>query len=351
MVPPIAGSKILCCFLIPDKKPGFLKNQNANDYCKRILLVLIIILNSELNTPVMKILITGANGLLGQHLVKQLFDETTHDIIATGKAEPRFIIQDSRIHYQSLDITDGMAVNALLDNLQPDTIIHCAALTQADECELNPIKAWQVNVTATRFIIDAAKKINAFLVFISTDFVFDGANGPYKEEDTVNPVSYYGSTKVAAEKAVAESGLAYAIVRTCLLYGNILAGTRSNIISWVKENIEQGKNIKVVSDQWRTPTYIEDLTKGIMLIIDKKVEGLFHISGNDFLSPYDMAMATADYINLDKSLIEKVDAAIFTQPAKRPAKTGFIIDKAKKNLGYDPLSFTEGLKRMLAPIQ
>ena len=296
----------------------------------------------------MKILITGANGLLGQHLVKLLLDTTAHDIIATGKGEPRYVVQDSRLHYYALDITDGMAVHLLFEKLLPDTIVHCAALTQADECELNPIKAWEINATATRFIVDAAKKINAFLIFISTDFVFDGMNGPYKETDTVNPVSYYGSTKVAAEKAVAESGLPYAIARTCLLYGNILIGTRSNIVSWVKENLEQGKKIKVVGDQWRTPTYVEDLAKGILLIVEKKATGFFHISGEDFLSPYDMAVATADYLHLDKSVMEKVDASVFTQSAKRPAKTGFIIDKAKLELGYAPLSFTEGLQKMLA---
>ena len=296
----------------------------------------------------MKILITGANGLLGQHLVKLLLDTTAHDIIATGKGEPRYVVQDSRLHYYALDITDGMAVHLLFEKLLPDTIVHCAALTQADECELNPIKAWEINVTATRFIVDAAKKINAFLIFISTDFVFDGMNGPYKETDTVNPVSYYGSTKVAAEKAVAESGLPYAIARTCLLYGNILVGTRSNVISWVKENLEQGKKIKVVGDQWRTPTYVEDLAKGILLIVEKKATGFFHISGEDFLSPYDMAVATADYLHLDKSVMEKVDASVFTQAAKRPAKTGFIIDKAKLELGYAPLSFIEGLQKMLA---
>ena len=295
----------------------------------------------------MKILITGANGLLGQHLVKLLLDTTDHEIIATSKREPRLILQNSRLHYYSLDITDGMAVDLLLEKLQPDTIIHCAALTQVDECEQQPIKAWEINVTATRFIVDAAKKINAFVIFVSTDFVFDGLSGPYKEEDTVNPVSYYGSTKVAAEKAVTESGPPYAIARTCLLYGNILFGTRSNVISWVKENLEQGKTIKVVSDQWRTPTYVEDLAKGILLIAEKKAVGLFHISGKDFLSPYDMAMATADYLHLDKSLIEKVDASVFTQPAKRPATTGFVIDKAKEVLNYSPLSFTEGLKKML----
>lgn len=295
----------------------------------------------------MKILITGANGLLGQHLVKLILNSTDHEVLATSKTEPSQVIPDSRIHYCLLDITDGMAVNSMMEKLAPDIIIHCAALTQVDECEQQPIKAWEINVTATRFLVDAAKKINAFMIFISTDFVFDGNHGPYKETDELNPVSYYGSTKVAAEKAVAESGLHYAIVRTCLLYGNILFGTRSNIVSWVKENLEAGKKIKVVSDQWRTPTYIEDLAKGILLIAEKKVTGLFHISGKDFLSPYDMAMATADYLHLDKLLIEKVDASVFTQPVKRPATTGFIIDKAKEELGYEPISFKEGLQKML----
>ena len=295
----------------------------------------------------MKILITGANGLLGQHLVKLLLDTTTHEIIATSKSEPRGIIQSSRIHYYSLDITDGMEVNLLIDKIGPDVVVHCAALTQVDECEQNPIKAWEVNVTATRFIVDAAKKINAFFVFISTDFVFDGMSGPYKESDILNPVSYYGSTKVAAEKAVAESGLQYAIIRTCLLYGNILFGNRSNIITWVKDNLKNGQQIKVVSDQMRTPTYVEDLAKGVLLVVEKRTTGLFHISGKDFLSPYEMAMSTAAYLNLDATLIQKVNADVFVQAAKRPVVTGFLIEKAKMQLGFEPLSFTEGIKKML----
>ena len=295
----------------------------------------------------MKILITGANGLLGQHLVKLLLDTTTHEIIATSKSEPRGIIQSSRIHYYSLDITDGMEVNLLIDKIGPDVVIHCAALTQVDECEQNPIKAWDVNVTATRFIVDAAKKINSFFVFISTDFVFDGMSGPYKESDILNPVSYYGSTKVAAEKAVAESGLQYAIIRTCLLYGNILFGNRSNIITWVKENLENGQQIKVVSDQMRTPTYVEDLAKGVLLVVEKRATGLFHISGNDFLSPYEMAMSTAAYLNLDATFIQKVNADVFIQAAKRPVVTGFVIEKAKTELGFEPLSFMDGIKKML----
>ena len=294
----------------------------------------------------MKILVTGANGLLGQHLLKLLLHFPTHDIIATGKGEQRVQFPGTTFQYFDLDICDGVAVHHLIESVQPDMIIHAAALTKVDECELDHIACWNVNVTATRFLVDAAKKVNAFFIFVSTDFVFDGSGGPYLEEDAVNPVSYYGSSKVAAEKAVAESGLAYAIARTCLVYGDMVTGTRSNIISWVADNLQKGKQIKVVSDQWRTPTYVEDLAKGILLIAEKKAEGIYNISGEDFVSPYDMAIAAADYLHLDQGLIEKVDASVFTQPAKRPAITGFRIDKAKNELGFKPLSLKEGLQKM-----
>ncbi len=294
----------------------------------------------------MKILITGANGFLGQHLIKRLLDETTHLIIATGKGEQRTPFQSTSLEYVSLDLCDGVAVHHLMDMLRPDLVVHCAAMTQADECEVNEIDCWNINVTATRFLLDAAKKIGARFILLSTDFVFDGAAGPYRESDTANPVSYYGSSKVAAEKSVMESGLDAAVVRTCLVYGDVVTGTRNNIVTWVKNNLQDGKSIKVVSDQWRTPTYVEDLSAGIQLLIDKKASGVYHISGEELLSPYDMAIATADHLGLDKSLIEKVDASTFSQPAKRPARTGFVIDKAKSELAFKPLSFKEGLAKM-----
>ncbi len=296
----------------------------------------------------MKILVTGANGLLGQHLIKLLLGQTAYTIIATGKGECRLPFADQdKLQYHSLDIADGMAASYFYLQQQPGIIIHTAAMTQVDDCEIYKVKCWDANVTATRFLIDAAKKIAAWFIFVSTDFVFDGEKGNYKEDDITNPVNYYGSSKVAGEKAVLESGLDAAIVRTCLVYGNILQGNRSNIISWVKDNLQNGKKIKVVTDQWRTPTYVEDLAKGILLIIEKRAKGIFHISGEKMISPYDMATATADYLQLDKSLIEKADVSSFTQPAKRPAKTGFVIDKAKKELGFQPLSFSEGLKKMV----
>lgn len=295
----------------------------------------------------MNILVTGANGLVGQHLVKQLLENSTHHIIATGRGDCRLPLSNARLTYHPLDITEGVAASSFYNSCKADAVIHAAAMTQADECELHKTRCWDVNVTATRFLLDAVKKSNAYFIYLSTDFVFDGEKGFYNETDSTEPVNYYGSSKLAAEKAVTESGLPVAIARTCLVYGNILQGTRSNIVSWVKESLQQQKNIKVVSDQFRTPTYVEDLATGILLLLEKRMTGLYHLSGDEMMTPYDMAIATANYLQLDSSLIEKVNAAVFTQPAMRPAKTGFDTSKAKKISGYQPLPFKTGLMKML----
>lgn len=299
-------------------------------------------------SQIIKILVTGSNGLLGQHLIKLLLDKPVYDIIASGRGVTRIPFETSeKYRYFPLELTDGLAVDNFLMHHQPDIIVHTAALTQADYCEENQVDCWNTNVTATRFLINAAQKINARFIYISTDFVFDGLNGPYRETDLPGPVNYYGSSKLAAERSVMESRLNWCIIRTVLVYGNILSGNRNNMVSWVQQNLAEGKKIKVVSDQWRTPTFVDDLAKGILLAIEKDAKGIFHLSGPEMLSPYDMAIITANYLSLDKTLIEKVNASIFTQPAMRPAKTGFVINKARQDLGYAPLTFIEGLQQML----
>ncbi|MFM2358652.1 MAG: hypothetical protein RLY16_645, partial [Bacteroidota bacterium] len=181
----------------------------------------------------MKVLITGANGLLGQHLINHLLLHTNIQVLATGKGEPRLPFQVSaKYQYESLDITDGVLVNTFLKMHQPNVIIHAAAMTQPDPCELDPIGCWLVNVTATRFLLDAAASIKARFIYISTDFVFDGTAGPYVETDTPSPVNYYGSSKLAAEKSVETYPFDWCIIRTVLVYGNVLVGTRANIVSW-----------------------------------------------------------------------------------------------------------------------
>jgi dTDP-4-dehydrorhamnose reductase len=303
-------------------------------------------MQSDLTT--LKILITGANGLVGQPLVSYLLATTPHHIIATNRGACRLPFEtNERWQYVSLDLTDGVAVNDFVLASKPDVIIHAAAMTQPDPCEENPIACWLINVTATRFLLDAAAIIAARFIFLSTDFVFDGLDGPYRETDCTGPVNYYGSSKLAAEKAVEERGINWAIIRTVLVYGNILVGNRSNVISWVKDNLENGRPIKVVSDQSRTPTYVDDLVKGIALVLEKNASGIYHISGADEMSPYDMAVATADYLQLDKTLMTQVNASTFTQPAQRPLKTGFIIEKARKDLGYEPIGFKDSLQKML----
>lgn len=294
----------------------------------------------------MKVLITGANGLLGQHLIKVLL-ENNIQVIATSRGESRLPFEPSSTYrYLPMDITNGMETFAIMNAEKPDVVVHAAAMTQVDDCELRPQLCEQINVNGTSQILTDAETFSSHFIYVSTDFVFDGEKGNYSEEDEMIPISLYGFTKMQAEAITQTSTIPFAIVRTCLVYGNLLKGTRSNIISWVKESLEQDKPIKVVSDQLRTPTYVEDLAKGILLIIQKKAEGIYHISGKDWLTPYDMAIATADKFRLKEDLITKVDASTFKQPGRRPLKTGFVIEKARTELGYEPISFAEALGRM-----
>jgi dTDP-4-dehydrorhamnose reductase len=296
----------------------------------------------------MKIAITGTNGLLGQHLVQLLLNEG-YSVVATGKGADRssFGSSGKAYRYYELDIVDQLRMDELLQSEKPEVLVHAAAITQVDECELNQEQCEGVNVQGTATAIKVAEKYCRHFVFISTDFVFDGIEGSYSEDAELNPISFYGKTKQEGERLVSLAKIPWAIVRTCLVYGNVFSGSRTNIISWVIENLENNKPIRVVSDQFRTPTYVEDLAKGILLIIQQKATGIYHISGNEILTPYEIAQQTAHFLGLNSGLIEEVNASVFTQPAKRPPKTGFNISKARKELGYEPISFTEGLKKML----
>lgn len=288
----------------------------------------------------MKILITGANGLLGQILVGLLV-EKEEGFLATSLGPSRIQMPD--VSFQSLDITDRNDVIRVVEEYSPSVIVNTAAMTQVDQCETDRKKCWQLNLMAVAHLIEAAARVNAHLVHLSSDFVFDGTSGPYKEEDPPNPVNFYGQSKWAAEKLLFESNIRWSIARTILVYGTTPGSSRSNIVLWVKRNLEAGNPIRVVDDQLRTPTLVDDLALGCYLIAEKSAQGIYHISGEDLLTPYQMAIKTARYFSLDESLITKTDSSKFKQPAKRPLRTGFIIDKAKETLGYHPHSFEQGL--------
>ncbi|GAA4827260.1 SDR family oxidoreductase [Algivirga pacifica] len=293
------------------------------------------------------ILITGSNGLLGQTLLELLAD-SSHEIIGCGKGPDRF--QAKGYTYYSLDISKTEDVNRLFQKVRPTHVLHTAALTQVDICEEHPKLADQVNILGTQNICQAAKNIKAHLLYVSTDFIFSGDKGMLTEDEKPMPPNYYGETKLKGEVTVQQSNIPWTILRTVLVYGVVKDMSRSNIILWVKNNLEQGNPIKVVNDQWRTPTYVKDLAKGCLLALEKEATGIYHLSGKDYMTPYQMALATADYFKLDKTLITPTNAQEFKEIGKRPLKTGFNIQKAMRELSYAPLSFQEGLQAMMEDI-
>jgi dTDP-4-dehydrorhamnose reductase len=296
-----------------------------------------------------KILITGSNGLLGQKLVYRLKERKDVDLIATSKGENRILNKDGYT-YVSLDITSKEEVENTISKFLPDVIINTAAMTNVDACETQPEICRKLNVDAVSYLLKAVKNqelnnpnYKCHFIHLSTDFIFDGENGPYDENAIPAPLSIYGQSKLDAETLVINSGLNYAIVRTIIVYGIVDGMSRSNIVLWAREALLKGQKINVVNDQFRTPTLAEDLADGCILIADKGATGIFNISGKDFMSIYDLVVQVADYFKLDKNLINPISSSSLNQPAKRPPKTGFILDKAMKELGYNPHSFKEGL--------
>ena len=291
----------------------------------------------------MKILITGSNGLLGQKLVYLLKTKSNIECIATARGVNRVNDKDGYI-FETLDLTNLENVISIISKHRPDCIIHTAAMTNVDECELNPEQCHLNNIKATSYIVEACKNYNPHLIYISTDFVFDGEAGPYTEEDIPNPLSIYAKSKLEAEKIISESGHPFSILRTMIVYGITDDVQRSNIILWTKNSLEQGKDIRVINDQFRGPTLAEDLAIACYEAATRRATGIYHVSGREVIAIIDIAYKVADYFGLDKKYIHPVSTAELNQPAKRPLKTGFIISKAERDLDYHPRSIDEGIR-------
>lgn len=291
----------------------------------------------------MRVLISGANGFLGHYLTGLLL-RRGHDVIATGAGPCRLPgYPGTGFIYEEMDFTDEPELSRVFTRYRPEFVIHAGARSKPDECELDRAKAFDCNVNGTRHLLAAAANSRAYFLFLSTDFIFDGRQGMYREDDLPGPVNYYGTTKLLAEEQVRNYPYDWGIARTVLVYGKPPAG-RSNILTLVSDKLRRGEIFRVVNDQFRTPTYIEDLAGGLASMIEKKATGIYHLSGTDWLTPYEMAVKTAEYLRLDTSLLVKVTAADFPEPARRPSKTGFNIEKARRELGYDPVSFETGLR-------
>jgi len=290
-----------------------------------------------------KILITGSNGLLGQKLVKQLLINSEIEFLATSSGENR----NSKLleaNYSSLDITSKENITEVFEKFNPDVVINTAAMTNVDACESDREKCWNINVTAVQLLVDVCIKHNSHLIHLSTDFIFDGVDGPYKETDIPNPLSYYGESKLASEKLIQDSTLEkWAIARTIIVFGVGEQMSRSNIVLWAKSALEKGAPLTIVDDQFRSPTFADDLAAGCLLIAEKEAQGIYHLSGKDLMSIIELVRSVAKFYNLDDSKVTAIKTASLNQTAKRPPYTGFVLDKAISTLGYNPHSFEEGL--------
>ena len=290
-----------------------------------------------------KILVTGSNGLLGQKLTDLSILDPEIELIATSVGSDRHPAKSGYI-YEEFDIRDAARLEELILKYRPDAIINTAAMTNVDTCEVQKDLCKALNVDAVEILISACEKYDIQLVHLSTDFIFDGEDGPYTEEATPNPVSYYGLSKLQAEDLLKASSSRWAILRTIIVYGVVSDMSRSNIVLWAKGALEKGDPINVVYDQWRMPTLAEDLAICCLLAVKKQAQGVFNASGKDLMSIIEIVERVADFYKLDKSLIRPISAESLNQTARRPKKTGFILDKTIRELDYKPRSFKEGME-------
>lgn len=290
----------------------------------------------------MKLLITGSNGLLGQKIVKRCI---RHGIpfLATSKGENRNP-ECPEDCFEELDITDPVAVDGLVETFRPSAIIHTAALTNVDYCELNPEECHQVNVEATRLLWEAAKKTGCHFEFVSTDFVFDGEKGNYSEADATNPLSTYARSKNEAEQLLLkDENTNWSIVRTIIVYGTGHNLSRSNMVLWALEALPKGETMNLVNDQFRAPTWADDLAYGCVELIKRNHTGIFHLAGPETMSIDTIVKRIAAFLHIADPKIQTISSATLNQPAKRPPKTGFNLKKAILLLDYKPKTLEESL--------
>ncbi len=297
-----------------------------------------------------KLLITGSNGLLGQKIVYAALDRDHVDIVAVARGANRLSNRDGYV-YESLELTDEATVRECILRHRPDAVIHTAAMTNVDDCTRNPDACRRINVDAVQTLAQACAETGAHLVHLSTDFVFDGQAGPYRETDATAPLSEYARSKLESEAIVLAPANDGCVIRTIIIYGVVDDRQRSNVVLWTKNSLEQGKTINVITDQFRSPTLAEDLAAACLEAALRKARGIYHVSGQETMSIIDIASQVADFFGLEKSGIRPVTSAELNQAAKRPPRTGFIIEKAMRDLDYRPHTFAEGLAIVAAQLK
>ena len=281
------------------------------------------------------ILITGASGQLGMSL-KRIFNSKYEIISTTGNNNPT----GSSMH---LDVTNPMLFKEVVETTNPDLVINLAALTNVDLCEKNPELAYSINIGGMDNLVNAFK---GPIIHVSTDYVFDGEDGPYKEEDTTNPLNVYGLSKLESEKLLLDQSEDSLVIRSNVLY-DYSSKSEASFLNWVVDSLTQEKEINVVEDQWNNPTWTGSLAVVIDRAIDTQSTGLVHWGDGDLVNRFDFANKIADVFNLKKSLIKPILTSELNQTAKRPLKSGLKSDYAQNILNLEPPTIKECLETIV----
>lgn len=284
-----------------------------------------------------RLIVTGASGLLGNWIValaKDIYAVTSTDIV------------DSHLqNFVKTDITDDGAITHLLHEVRPDFVFHTASETNVDKCETNRELAWKINVVGTRNVAEACQEVEAQLVCISTDYVFDGEKGFYVEDDATNPIDFYGLTKLEGEKQAKRYCKKCAVLRTSVLYGR--HPTKLDFATWVINKLSQQQEITVVDDHFNTPTLAENLAQMALEVAQRDLQGIFHTSGCERISRFDFAKKIALAFNLDGNLIKPIKMSeLKAWIAKRPRDSSLSTGKVQHEFRTQPLSINEGLSKL-----
>ncbi len=288
----------------------------------------------------MRILVTGASGLLGTKVCQLGICKGFE--VYSGYKQHR---PQKGIPLQ-LDLSQRNKIGKIFDKVQPEAVVHAAAMTNVDKCELEKRLSWRINVEGTQTIVKVCKKYRSFMVYVSTDYVFDGDRGMYTESDQVNPINYYGLTKLMGEESVRNIIHQACIARTSVIYGSIPATGKTNFALWLLDKLRKREKVQIVTDQTNSPTLNTNLAEMILEILERKLYGTYHLAGGSRLSRYQFAITFAKIFDLDTSLIDPCTSDEMSWIAKRPKDSSLNVEKAMQTLESKPMVIDEAMEKM-----
>ena len=291
-----------------------------------------------------RVLVVGASGFLG----RALCDVPGQDLVRIPAVRSAASFYPGPIDHL-VDITDSEQVDRIVEAVRPAWVVNAAAETGVDRCEEEPDRANQVHVEATRNLVRACERTGSGLIFMSTNYVFDGTRGLYSETDTPNPLGVYGRSKLEGEACVLEASCPGIVIRTAVLYG-YREGCRPNFVTWAAGTLARGEPIRVVTDEWANPTLVDELASFILGLCRRGFDGVVHFAGVDFLSRYAMVEHVCDCFGFDMELVTPVTSSELGQKAQRPLRAGLATDLARTVSDEPIASFRESLRRLSGAI-